>query len=76
LDPPDTVSDLRRHLLNTPAGSILVTFRIAVMAAITHMPTVSANKYAAIFGVITMVSVGTLTDNRAIASRASSIPAA
>lgn len=32
------------YLLNTPAGSMRVTFRIAVMAAKMHMPTVSANK--------------------------------
>ena len=33
-----------RHLLKTPAGSILVTFLIAVMAAKMHMPTVRANR--------------------------------
>ncbi len=32
------------YLLKTPAGSMRVTFRIAVMAAKMHMPTVSANR--------------------------------
>ncbi len=53
----------RSYLLKTPAGSIRVTLRMAVMAAKMHMPTVSANRYAAIFGVMTMVNVGTRTES-------------
>ncbi len=49
------VADVYR--LNTPAGSILVTLKMADIAATMHMPMVSANSHSARPGVITTFKV-------------------
>ena len=56
LDDVGGFQDRLRHLLNTVAGSIFVTFTIADSAEMAHMPTVKVNNQNARPGVITMGS--------------------